>query len=429
MRNMNQRLLRSIIPVLLLLIGGTALAAGIEPISGSRLDSVMAWYDTALITALEQVFPEDQGYFVTGPLNPFISERVEVSPDVRNVYRTTRVVCPDLRSLRSAESAIRNQPSFQVTGVRAWVDNSRKKTMVGYRGVLVECRWSDDPKTIEFLTTQQLRWLLWADRVLYAGEFPGDKEGRREYALAVSDYLSAIDRGSDSTAAPSATSFGLPAEADLFAESPPFVIRGFENYLDYLHTYRAIYTDFASGIITFQPSDSLLQTIKERAARTAFPNKEAPRLQAEYREFFSRGGDVRTMSTLTRTVFDSLSAGEYFFAVGLTGKIRFGRELPRLEVERTEKETGRKVPRGNHAFLFPGEPVLTAGSFVVKNSDSLKLTAANAGSGHYFYSNIRPTIRRDISEYSDQYLLTLGHFFESLNRLGIPCSGVLISKF
>ena len=57
---------------------------------------------------------------------------------------------------------------------------------------------------------------------------------------------------------------------------------------------------------------------------------------------------------------------------------RFAFEKPREEVERIEQETGRKVPRANHAFLFPGEPVLTAGAFFV----ALDPDPAHRGSQH-----------------------------------------------
>jgi hypothetical protein len=152
-------------------------------------------------------------------------------------------------------------------------------------------------------------------------------------------------------------------------------------------------------------------------------------LTREYRQFFERGGDVRVMQTLTAEGFDTLAPGEYFFAVNVAGKVRLGRELLRAEVRRIEEETGRKVPRANHAFLFPGEPLLTAGAFFVEHDDGKPyITEVNAQSGHYFYSNVSATIREDISERSDHYLLTLGHFFCSLEQLGIPHQDLLIRK-
>ena len=102
--------------------------------------------------------------------------------------------------------------------------------------------------------------------------------------------------------------------------------------------------------------------------------------------------------------------------------------MPREEVDRIEQMSGRKVPRANHAFLFPGEAILTAGAFFVDNDGEAKIVAVNAQSGHYFYSNVTPSVREDIAVRSNQYLLTLGHFFRSLDRAGIPSDRVLISK-
>jgi len=100
----------------------------------------------------------------------------------------------------------------------------------------------------------------------------------------------------------------------------------------------------------------------------------------------------------------------------------------REEVERIETETGKKVPRANHGFLFPGEPILTAGAFFIEAKPAPRITHVNAQSGHYFYSNVSETIREDIAVHSDEYLLTLGHFFRALDHLGIPYDSVLVSK-
>ena len=146
------------------------------------------------------------------------------------------------------------------------------------------------------------------------------------------------------------------------------------------------------------------------------------------KKYSERGGDLSRLRTLTREAFDTLSNGEYFFAVALSGKVRFGKELLREEVDRIERETGQKVPRANHATLLPGEPVLTAGAFFIDVRGDNRLAEINAQSGHYFYSNIQPTIKEDISVRSDKYFLTLGHFLKALERLGISCDGVLLSK-
>jgi hypothetical protein len=229
--------------------------------------------------------------------------------------------------------------------------------------------------------------------------------------------------------APIATEYGLPDSVDFYAPPPDYVIEGYQNYLNFLNAHDTIRTAFAYGLTEFVPSDSLWDAMKENAPRAAYPNKEWPMLQHEYKKFFERGGDVRVMQTLTTEGFDTLQPGEYFFAVSVAGKVRFGRELLRSEVKRIEEATGKKVPRANHAFLFPGEPVLTAGAFFIEANDAGPyLTAINAQSGHYFYSNVSSTIREDIAVRSDEYLLTLGHFFIALDKLGIAHDSVQVSK-
>jgi hypothetical protein len=161
----------------------------------------------------------------------------------------------------------------------------------------------------------------------------------------------------------------------------------------------------------------------------AFVNKESDLLQQEYQEFLEKGGSMLMMQTLTATAFDTLARGEYLFAVGPSGKVRFGREISRAEAAKIEAETGRSLPRLNHAFLFPGEAILSAGTFYIDSREDPKLVAVDAGSGHFFYSNTRETIYEDVSQRSNYYLYTLGHFFESLSQMEIPHSNILISKF
>jgi hypothetical protein len=270
--------------------------------------------------------------------------------------------------------------------------------------------------------------MIWM-RGLLVGEYGLiDVKRARQHARAVSDYLYAVDLGLREPVLKSAVEFGLPEAVDLYAADPPYVIEGYENYQRAVHEHAAIRADFANGILAFLPTDSLRDALVANAESCAYPNKEAPVFQEEMRKFQERGGDMRSVQTLTREGLDTLSAGEYFFAVGLNGRIRFGRELPREDVARIEKETGRKVPRANHAFLFPGEPILTAGGLIVERNPAPRIALANTHSGHYFYSNVSTTIREDIAVRSDRYLLSIGHFLRALESVGIPGDSIVISK-
>ncbi len=416
-----------VILVGVLLLGTAAMGFDKEPITGEAYTSWLAAQDEPLQAALEEVFPPSKGYFVTGPLDPLL---VDIPHDIQPIYHSVRVICPDFATFAASYNHLVESGAFPIVDKRRHITKAMKKELVGYRGILVTVDFDGRRVTVQMQTTNQIRWLVWAQRFLGNKTLKVHRPSLARYAAEVGDYLYAVDTGAVNAMAPSAADHNLPPELDIYAEPPDYVIAGYQNYLDFLYTYRPIYTEFASGIEAFIPSDSLMAVIVAAAPETAWPNKEHEMLQEEYREFYLRGGSVTVMATLTPAGYDTLSAGEYFFAVGLTGEIRFGRELLREEVIRIEQETGSKVARANHAFLFPGEPVLAAGAFFIEGSgEERHLAHVTAQSGHYFYSNITSTIREDISNRSDDYLLTLGHFFEELDQLGVPYQRVLLSKF
>jgi hypothetical protein len=317
---------------------------------------------------------------------------------------------------------------FDAVQIAELIGASRQARPAGYRGALVVARIDDTDHIIQLLTIQQLRWLIWAKPYLDGAGLDNEGGQRSKYFIAVSDYLYAIDDGDFGAVPPKAVDYGLDPSMDFYAEPPDYVIEGYDNYKNFLARHAAIHTDFANGVEAFIPGDSLLRALESGAPREAFPNKELPMLQAEYGKFFERGGTTTIMQTLTRESFDTLPAGDYFFGVGLDGTVRIGRELLREEVARIEAETGRKAPRANHAFLFPGEPLLAAGAIYIERDSLPHLADISAQSGHYFYSNVSATVREDIAVRSDHYLLTLGHLFSALDSLGIAYEPPLVRK-
>ncbi len=405
----------------LLLATGTAFADSRSPII-SEFPEWRKCQDIELQRHLESLFPEDQGYLITGPLAP---DMARIAPGVgERIFSSQRVICPDPASLSAAVTQVVQSDLFR--SVRVYIAEALIDTLYGgYRGVLAVYTNNGEEKVIQLNTVNQTRWLIWRVATSHTS---GNENSYYQYSIAVSDYLYAVDSGQEDAKEPRASSFGLPQNLDFYPPRPEYVIEGYANYKEFLYRHREIITDFARGIEAFIPTDSLLSILKANVPRVAYFNKEAPLLQYEYRKFFERGGDVRVMRTLTPDIFIALAPGEYFFAIGLSEKIRFSRELPREEVGKIEKETGKKVPRANHAFLFPGEPVLTAGAFFIEGQDPSHLAQVNAHSGHYFYSNTTATIREDITVHGNEYLLTLGHFFNALDSLGISYNEILINK-
>ncbi|MBD3298667.1 MAG: hypothetical protein GF341_08440 [candidate division Zixibacteria bacterium] len=401
------------------------LAGPNDPITGDAYDSLIASQHLEIQQELATIFPESVGYFVTGPLDPLFDH----SEDVNSLYHSLRVICPDLASLGRIVPTLKEDDRFG--RIKVHIDKSRGGDESGYRGVTADLRWDGQNWPVQLNTINQTRWLIWAQETMYSAAADDLDEGDLEdYAEDVSDYLYAIDQGDLNAVEPQPEDHDLPSRVGVYEPPPDYVIEGYQNYKDYLHSHAAIATDFAKGILAFIPGDSLERAFIATAPEAAYPNKEAPMLQHEYRKFFQRGGSVRTMQTLTKPGCDTLMAGEYFFAVGLNGQVRFGRELLREDVARIEAETGKKAPRANHAFLFPGEPVLTAGAFVIEHDDNGRpyISHINAQSGHYFYSNVTPTIREDIAVHSNTYVLTLGHLLAALAKMEIPFDSVRISK-
>lgn len=393
-----------------------------QPYTGDAYLALLASQHLDLQRVAEPIASEADGYLVTGPLDAVLTGPGEFTAPYRNV----RVVCPDLDAFNRAVE--RFDKDGRTRSLQRFVEEP-SDDLTGFRGALVTMRIHGEDRVLQLNTIQQTRWLIWLAAVaeLRSPRFAVSEEFAA-YREAVSDYLYGIDRGQNDEA-PSAVQFDLAPALDLYAPPPGYVIEGYEAYKQYLHDHEVLKVDFARGITGFVPGDSLLTAFKEALTMMAFPNKEAPMLQHEYRKFFQRGGDVRVIHTLTPDLLASLRPGEYFFAVGLSGKIRLGYETPREEVDRIENETGKKLARANHAFLFPGEPVLTAGAlWVAGEGGDRRITKVNAHSGHYFYSNVTETVREDIAMRSNEYLLTLSHFFVALDEAGIPCHDILISK-
>ena len=396
-----------------------------EPISGDEFKNLLGEQQFDLQERLNAFYSYSDGFQVTGPLDPLNEGKIEENLAMLSV----RVICPDLKSCIEAVDKLRDSEDFEVETFNAQIIVADKLYAHGYRGCLAHVIWNGEERTVQFCTIQHTRWLIWAQKVAFDKELQEQYSKLGEYAIAVSDYFFQIDNGRLDAAKPKAADMGIPASLEIYAPAPDYVISGYDNYKAYLSDNKDLKTSFAVGIVSFVPGDSLLNALKVNAPQVAYPNKEAAHLQGEYRKFFQRGGLPNIIQTLDKEKFESLNPGEYFFAVGLNGSIRFGRELLREEVKRIEEETGNKVPRANHAFLFPGEPILTAGAFFIEGVDPSRIVSVNAQSGHYFYSNISSTVREDISERSNDYLLSLGHFFNALDRLGIEYESILISKF
>ena len=422
-----------------------------DPITGESFQKYVELQNVELQDTLRAIFAEEDGFIVMGPLDP----NKQHLP--KQIFESVRVICPNLQLLKDVQEIIaRVDHSFLGGEIEIGIGNppfhdnrslaerleereigfgnlpldkhDRSPSVRFYDGRIIVLQINNNRYNVLFQTINQFRWLFWAKRTLIKNEDESWRDKLRDYANAVSGYLFKIDKGNLDAAEPKAVDFGLEESFDLYAPAPDYVIAGYQNYKDYLKSHAEIVTSNLSEILAFVPTESGLERLKSEAPDIAYPNKEFPLLQEEFRKFIRRGGQMSYMRTLTKEVFDTLKSAEYFFAVGMSGKIRFGRELLREEVKRIEAETGQKPARANHAFLFVGEPILTAGAFFIENNGEPKIVEVNTQSGHYFYSNITATIREDVAERSNDYFKTIGHFFRALDSLEIDYYDVLLRK-
>jgi len=402
-----------------------------DPIEGEHFQTYVELQNVELQKLLKETFPEEDGFIVSGPLAPPLIFRHIFAKNPYNIlYDTPRIICPSISQLETAIIKIKKYSNFydSISMSFLHIEQPGNDHLTGYRGGLELILINDEMYFVQFLTLQQLRFLIWAGQHLDYYPIHDTNKMLGKYALAVSDYFYEIDKGNLEAPEPKAVDFGLDEKYDLYAPAPDYVIQGYQNYKDYLKSHAEIITSKLSEILAFVPTESGLERLKSEAPDIAYPNKEFPLLQEEFRKFIRRGGKMSYMRTLTKKVFDTLKSAEYFFAVGLSGKVRFGRELLREEVKLIEQQTGQKPARANHAFLFVGEPILTAGAFFIENEDDPRIVEVNTQSGHYFYSNITSTIREDVAERSNDYFMTIGHFFRALDSLEIEYHNVLLRK-
>ena len=395
------------------------------PISGEKFNTLISAQNLPLQRILEGIFEGDDGRFVTGPLNPLFRGNREAN----EIFHSVRVVCPDHQSLNDALDKIYKDSSLIVLNIERCLTADCDGRPMGYRGAFVKFINDESEYLAQFVSIQHIRWMIWAASWLGSNDPNVPKEKLERFGQAISDHLFAVDRKWDFIPEPHAHAYGLSAGYSLYREPPRKVIIDGNELKKLFRSHAGIYNEFAKGILSFTPTDSMLKVLINNAPRKAYPNKEIPLMQHECLEFFERQGDLKQVRTLTKNVFDNLDAGEYFFAVNAAGKIRFARHYSEHDIKLIETKIGDKPVLPNEAFLFPGEPVITAGVFTVEHDSIAHLARVNVNSPKFFYSNITPTVRDDIAVKSNEYILSLGYFFKALNKAGISYQDIVISKF
>lgn len=417
MNKMTSILFRILLIIFLMACTGTSRAQ--SAVTGKAFEAYMEAQDSAFQSYLEISFGEADGFFVTGPMDPSLGR-----PGDKDLFHSFRILCPDPEKLQSALDKIKADSNLTIETSQVCLTDDCEREPLGYRGAILKLKWNDKSEILQLNTFQQMRWLIWWHRFAVNPEPTITDAQLGLYAKSLSDHLFALTRGWTDFPAPVALATGLPGRIDFYLEPPPEIIKDRDEYKRELYENREINNDSVSGLVAFVPGDSLLNQIKAEVPQRAYLNREAATLQHEIRDFLERGGHPGMGNTLTTPVLDTLPAGWYIFAVGMDYKIRFSRALK----DGNANDSNLTV-LPNQSFLFPGEPVLTSGSFKVEVDSATHITAVNAYSEKYFYSNRVRSIHDDIAEKSNSYFQSLGYFFKALDRAGIKYSDVLMSKF
>ncbi|MCX6832188.1 MAG: hypothetical protein NT028_08670 [candidate division Zixibacteria bacterium] len=399
--------MRRLLPIFVVLLAIVAIL--VEPVNASRpkqqpISSPIV-DDTALTRFIIEILPDSTYFCITGALDPTRSGNSETAL----LFQTVRVVCPDLTAMQRAVRALKDCKEIKIKKLRHDIEKARSTDPAGYRGITVRFVWQDQEKTIQLLTFQQLRWLLWASTIL-PNDPKADTKANRSYAIAVSDYLDGIERGESPTKIPYAADFGLPQRFDLYQ---PLA----DDEIAFTDTVAEITTSFVRGITAFAPTDSALAEFKLLATNETFAETDSSMFQWQCREFFSSGQVLPNIKTLSSEGFRQLVPGNYAFAVGADNTVRF--------TKITESNT-RRWSQLPHALLFCNQEVLTSGTFVIERDTIVHISKINIRS-HTLLGNL--ATETEPRQLSDQRLTTLGRFFQALDRLGISYHGILISKF
>jgi hypothetical protein len=375
------------------------------PRTGGQLASTPIADDTSLTRFVTAILPDSTYFCIIGALNPTRDGTSETAL----LFRTVRIVCPDLTAMQKAVRFLKDCKEIKIKKLRHDIEKARSTDPAGYRGITVRFVWQDQEKTIQLLTFQQLRWLLWASTIL-PNDPKAETKANLSYAIAVSDYLDAIDRGESPTKIPRATDFGLPPRFDLYQ---PLA----DDEIAFTDTVAEITTSFVRGITAFAPTDSALAEFKLLATDETFAEADPSMFQWQCREFFSSGQVLPNIKTLSSEGFRQLVPGNYAFAVGADNTVRF--------TKITESNT-RRWSQLPHALLFCNQEVLTSGNFVIEYDPIVRFSRVSIRS-HTLLGNL--ATQAEPRQLSDQRLTTLGHFCQALDRLGISYHGILISKF
>ena len=382
-------------------------AGGISITPEEKFEMIIEAQNIGLQRFLESIIDESEGYLITGPLEPLTN----YGDFYGGIFSSLRVICLDPNSKAKAIDKIRTTNELDVIQIGS--GKTVTKNLPGYTGTMLSLLYDDIQVPLQVLTLAELRLVLWFQYVRENGWYQQTVDSRTQFAVALSDYLSAQTDGTEATRLPSASSFGLPGHQDLYPEIIGVTSLPKREYLQAISVCREIGIKIGRGALAFVPSENSVAILKELAPPQLYPATAPALIQTAYRV----SDNLHEHKTLTKAIFDSLSSGTYVFAVSAAGKIRLSQIADNGHNEYT------------YALLLHGERSLTAGTLAIDDNQAPRLSEITIRSNHHFGWALQICEESDLSQTSDQIFLSVGHLLTALDQLGIDYSGVLIRKF
>lgn len=381
-----------------------------------------------LMKTLMQVFPEQDGWFVEAPAGtvPGIPEAA------RAFFECPRVIVPEYHKIDlAAGKVVSAEVKLSTRKITRYDHKPGAPGLPGLRGVW--CAAEVEPSQgFLLLTPHENRYLLWA-RQSYFPSFAVDSiqpKFRDAYARAVSDHLTAVDYGVPTTVSPRAVERNLPSWMDLYPDTAEITSEQITRFDSLMAGAAEMKLWGCAGFTEVAATQAAVDRFVGAATDTLFQNLREAALQTEYQGFLKSGIKRAPIITLTSAGFDSLAPGWYIFGVDEYRRVRIARTIEPSLFRATASQTAKSPSLSNHALLFPGQPLLAAGSFDVALRDSKRsIRTVTIWSDHIFFSPASPSVAREISERSDAILLSLGHLFACLKDIGVSLDGVRIRKF
>lgn len=350
---------------------------------------------------LEIIFQEENGFTVTGPLAP----QMHNNSNTDEAFHALRVICHHSDQLCEAITIIENIPHLAL----------RKYFLQPeYEGVLAIYHSQGVVIPVLFCTLQQTRYMIWYKGQVENPEVDTSSPEFQSYAKAILEYFDNLEDHMPFDP-PQPASYDLPSSCELFPDDKPPMISKSE-FQKLLTKHQKIDWEDIKNVKGFIPSEEFKQHLIMHAPQYAFQDENKHLFQKHLQALYESHGPDLIGKPLTYDSMENSEAGEYLFAVAISGKARFARVASDVEYN-------------SHSVLLLGEPALCAGVMRIGDDKGKYIFSANIFSAQYLFSPYSENIYDVISKESDQHLSTIGHLLKVLQDEGIPHQSMIIEKY